>query len=90
MSAYFKALELHVYLATRKKSYVGNDKYIEANAQVLIALRQSLSKDYLSLISHCDFIFVIWNTLISLKEQALNDLEREPIVDESEPVCYLV
>ena len=28
MSAYLKALGLHVYLATTKKSYFGNDKYL--------------------------------------------------------------
>ena len=54
MSAYLKTLGLHVYLATTKKSYVGNDKHIEANAQNSEALRHTLSKDYLSLISHCD------------------------------------
>ena len=59
MSAYPKALDLHVYLATTKKSYVGNDKHIEANAQALIVLRQSLSKDYFSLILHCDFTFTV-------------------------------
>ena len=32
MSAYLKTLGLYVYLATTKKSYVGNDKHIEANA----------------------------------------------------------
>ena len=32
MSAYLKTLGLHVYLATTKKSYVGNSKYIEVNA----------------------------------------------------------
>jgi len=32
MSAYLKSLGLHVYLATTKKSYLGNDKHIEANA----------------------------------------------------------
>ena len=32
MSAYLKSLGLHVYLATTKKSYIGNDKYLEANA----------------------------------------------------------
>ena len=37
MSAYLKAL--HVYLATTKKSYLDNDKYIEANTQALEALR---------------------------------------------------
>jgi len=52
MSAYFKALGLHVYLATTKKSYLRNDKYLEANTQSLHALRQTLSKDYLSIISH--------------------------------------
>jgi len=31
MSAYLKTLGLHVYLATTKKTYFGNDKYIEAN-----------------------------------------------------------
>ena len=31
MNAYLKALGLHVYLATTKKSYIGNDKYIKAN-----------------------------------------------------------
>ena len=39
MNAYLKVLGLHVYLFTTKKSYVGNDKHIEANAQALIALR---------------------------------------------------
>ena len=29
MIAYLKALGLHVYLATTKKSYVDNDKYLE-------------------------------------------------------------
>ena len=32
MSAYLKTLGLHVYLATIKKSYVNNGKYLEANA----------------------------------------------------------
>ena len=45
MSSYLKALGLHVYLATTKNCYINNDKYIKANAQVLIALRQSLSKN---------------------------------------------
>ena len=63
MSAYLKALGLHVYLATTKKSYLDNNKYIEANAQVLEALRRTLSKEYLSMVSHCDSVFAVWNTL---------------------------
>ena len=50
MSAYLKALSLHIYLATTKKTYFGNDKYIKANAQALDALKQTLSKVYLSMI----------------------------------------
>ena len=56
---------MHVYLVTIKKTYFGNDKYIETNAQALDALKHSLSKVYLSMISHCDFTFAVWNTLTS-------------------------
>ena len=41
MSAYLKALGLRVYLATIKKSYIGNDKYLGANAQAINALRHT-------------------------------------------------
>ena len=63
MSAYFKSLGLHVYLATTKKSYIDNGRYLEANAQAMDALMHTLTKEYLSLIFHC-----AWNTLISSKE----------------------
>ena len=59
MSIYLKTLGMHVYLATTKKSYLDNDKYIEANAQVLVALRHTLSKDYLCMVSHCDSAFAV-------------------------------
>ena len=38
MSMYLKILGLHVFLAATKKSYLGNSKHIEANAQALEAL----------------------------------------------------
>jgi len=44
MSAYLKSLGLHVHLVTTKKSYLDNDKHIEANVQILVALRHTLSK----------------------------------------------
>jgi len=72
MSAYLKALGLHVYLATNKKTYIGNDKYIEVNAQAQDALKHSLSKEYLSMISNCDSSFAVWNTLTSSKVQTTN------------------
>ena len=52
-------LGMHVYLATTKKSYLGNDKHIEANAQTLEALRRTFSKDYFSTVSHCDSAFAV-------------------------------
>ena len=60
---------MHVYHATTKKSCLGNHKHIEANAQALEALRNTLSKDYLFMISHCDSAFAVWNTLTSPKLQ---------------------
>jgi len=59
MSTYLKALRLYVYLATIKKSYLDNDKYIEANTQALETLRHTLSKDNLSIVSHCDSAFAV-------------------------------
>ena len=90
MHAYLKDIGLHVYLATTKKSYLGSDKYREANTQAIEALRHTLSKDHISLISHCDSAFAVWNTLISPKEQAQHILEREPRRDESDQACYMV
>ena len=90
MSAYLKALGLHVYLATTKKTYFDNDKYIEANAQALDALKHTLSNEYLSMISHCDSAFTVWNTLTSPKLQTPNIVEKESSEDESEQQCYMV
>ena len=59
MSMYLKTLGIHVYLATAKKSYLGNKKHIETNAQALMALRNTLSKDYLMMVSHCDSAFAV-------------------------------
>ena len=35
MSMYLKTLGMHVFLATTKKSYLDNNKHIEANTQAL-------------------------------------------------------
>ena len=52
---YLKTLGMHFHLAAIKKSYLGNNKHIEANAQALEALRQVLSKEYLPMVSHFSF-----------------------------------
>jgi len=90
MSAYLKVLRLHVYFATTKSSYISNGKHIETNAQALVALRQSFSKDYLYMVSHCDSAFTVWNILTSPKEQTTNVLEKESIGDESDQACFMV
>ena len=54
MSGYLKTLGLHVFLTATKKSYLCNNNHIEANAQALIALRNTLNKEYLCIVSHCD------------------------------------
>ena len=67
---------MYVYLTTTKKSYLCNDKYIETNVQALDALKHTLSKEYLSMISHCDSAFAVWNTLTSPKLQTTNYVEK--------------
>ena len=84
MSTYLKTLELHVYLATTKKSNFGSDKYIKANAQAMEELKHILSKEHLSLISYCNSAFIVWNTFTSPKEQVQHNLKRESRGDESE------
>jgi len=59
MSMYLKTLGLHVFLAATKKSYLGNSKHIEANAQALEALRSTLNKEYLMMVSNCDSAFAV-------------------------------
>ena len=69
MSSYLKVLELYVYLAITKKSYIENGKYVEANAQAMIALKQTLSKTNLFIVSHCNSAFVVWNRWSLLKDK---------------------
>ena len=90
MSMYLKTLGMHVYLATTKKSYLGNNKHIEAKAQALDALRQTLSKEYLMMVSHCDSAFAVWNTLTSPKLQTINIVEKESSEEGSDQACFMV
>ena len=76
MSMYLKTLDLHVFLAATKKSYLDKSKHIEANAQALEALRHTLSKEYLFMISHCDSAFTVWNILTSPKLQTSKYVEK--------------
>jgi len=59
MSAYLKSLGLHIFLATAKKYYLGNDKHIGDITQALNELRHTLSKEHFFIISHCDSAFTV-------------------------------
>ena len=56
----------------------------------LMALRNTLSKEYLMMVSHCDSVFTVWNTLTSPKLQTPNYVEEESNGGESEQACYMV
>ena len=90
MSMYLKTLRMHVYLATTKNSYLDNNKHKEANAQALEALRNTLCKDYLFMVSHCDSAFAVRNTLTSSELQTPNIMEKKSSGEESEQRCYMV
>ena len=90
MSMYLKTLGMHVYLTITKKSFPSNSKHIEANTQALEALRSTLNKKYLSMISNCDSTFAVWNTLTSFKFQLPIQMEKESSEDESEQRCYML
>ena len=79
MSMCLKTLGMHVYLATIKKTYFGNDKYIEANAQALDALKHSLSKEYLFI-----YVFSLCFHFYSVKYMKIQRLEAELPVKGSE------
>ena len=90
MSVYLQTLGLHVYLTTTRKSYLGNDKHIEANVQASVALRHTLSKEYLSIVSHCDSSFAMWNILTSLELQRTKNVEKESSREESDQACFMI
>ena len=58
MSWHLKAIGWQVYLVVTKESFLGNGKHKKANAQALKALRKSLSKEYLNMVSHCNLSLI--------------------------------
>ena len=86
---YLKTLGLHVFLATTKKCYLGNHNHIGANAQTLEALRSTLTKEHLMLVSNYDSAFAVWSMLTSSELQTPNIMEDESS-GESEPQCFMV
>ena len=90
MSIYLKSLGCYVYLAATKESFIGNSKYKMANAQALRAIRNSLSKEYLSMISHCDSAFAVWNILTSPELQTQINMGERFRRDKSDEHCFIV
>jgi len=54
----------------------------------MFALKKTLNNDYISRVANCDFVFVMWNTIISLDVQISNDTDREPSED-SDQACFM-
>ena len=59
MSIYLQTLGYKVHLAITKESYLSDSKHIGANAQALEAIRSTLSKEYLMLVSNLDSAFAV-------------------------------
>ena len=55
-----------------------------------MVLRHTLSKDYLSIISHCDSAFAVWNALTSPELQTTNNVEKESSGEESDQACFMI
>ena len=89
MSWHLKGIGYKVYLAITKESYLSNSMHIEANVLALEALRKSLSKVYLKMVSHCVSAFAVWNILTSLKLQLSIHVEMESS-GESDQRCFMV
>ena len=53
-------------------------------------LRQTFSKKYLSMVSHCDSAFAVWSTLTSPALQTPKYVEDESSGNESDQACYMV
>jgi len=89
---YLKTLGIHVFLAATKKCYLGNCNHIGANAQALEAIRSTLSKDYLMLVSNLDSAFAVWNklTTTTTSELQLPIQPEEESSGESESQCYMI
>ena len=66
---YLKALGIHVYFAIIKNSYCFTGNHLEANTKVIHALKSTLNDEYLSRITNFDLALLVWNTIISLREQ---------------------
>ena len=90
MSWHLKAIGWQVYLAITKESFLSNSKHKKANAQALKALRKSLSKEYLNMVSHCNSAFAVWNILTSLELQTQINEEEKSSGEESDQRRFMV
>ena len=91
MSIYLQTLGYNVHLAITKESYLSDSKHIGANAQALEAIRSTLSKEYLLLVSNLDSAFAVWNKLTTTTTSELQlPIQPEESSGESEFQCYMV
>ena len=78
-------------LVTIKDLYFVNDKHLEANTKAIHALKLTLNDDYLSRVPNTESAFIVWNTLLSLREQTphhkLSDSDDR---SGTSNMCYMV
>ena len=55
----FKSRRIACLSCHYQENLFDNDKYIEANAQAIDAIKHTLSKEQFSLISYCDSAFAV-------------------------------
>ena len=77
ISIYLQTLGYKVHLAITKKSYLSDSKHVGANAQALEAVKSTLSKEYLMLVSNLDSTFVVWNKLTTTTSELQMPIQQE-------------
>ena len=87
---YLKTLGLHVFLAATKRCYLGDRKHIEANALALEAIRSTLNKEYLMLVSNLDSALAVWNKLTTSTSKLQLQIQPEESSGESESQCFMI
>ena len=91
MSVYLQALGYKVHLAITKESFLSDSKHIGANAQALEAIRSTLSREHLLLVSIIDSAFAVWNILTTTTTSKLQlSIQPEESSGESDSQCHMV
>ena len=91
MAIYLQTLGYKVHIAITKVSFLSDSKHIGANAQALEAIRSTLSREHLLLVSNLDSAFAVWNILTTTTTSKLQmQIQPEESSGESDSQCYMI